>query len=238
MIMASSIKIEGRMTRGIFQERPNRFLALVKIGHQILPVFVPNPGRMRELLIYGTEVILRENSKMVRKTAYDMVGVLYKGQMVSIDSRVPNKLVYEALKNKDLEEFSMYDTIKPEYRYGHTRFDFFLTDKDERCLLEVKSCTLVKEAVALFPDAKTQRGSRHMRDLARAKREGFRASVLFVIQRTDACSFSPNDETDPEFGKVLREASEDEVEVYAYYSQFTGNEITLKGKIRVNLEAD
>ncbi len=171
---------------------------------------------MHELLTPGTKVILREVLKESRKTDYDLIGVFYNGQMVSVDSRVPNKLVSEALKNGDIEELSEYNIIKPEYGYGHTRFDFFLANEHESCLLEVKSCTLVKDGVALFPDAETERGKRHLRDLVKAKKEGYRACVLFVVQRTDANLFAPNDETDPEFGRVLREAVFKGVQVYAY----------------------
>jgi sugar fermentation stimulation protein A len=234
--LVSFIKIEGKTLMGIFQKRPNRFLALVKVEDRILPSFLPNPGRMHELLTPGTEVILREVLKENRKTDYDLIGVFYNGQVVSVDSRVPNKLVLEALKNGDIEELSEYNIIKPEYGYGHTRFDFFLTNEHESCLLEVKSCTLVKDGVALFPDAETERGRRHLRDLVKAKKEGYRACVLFVVQRTDADVFAPNDETDSEFGKVLRDAALEGVEVYAYYSEFVGNKITLKGKVKVELE--
>jgi sugar fermentation stimulation protein A len=234
--LVSFIEIEERTVRGVFRERPNRFLALVELENIILPSFLPNPGRMRELLTPGTEVILREELKETRKTNYDLVGVLYNAQMISVDSRVPNKLVLEALRNGDIEELSEYDLIKPEYGFGHTRFDFFLANERERCLLEVKSCTLVKDGIAMFPDAETERGRRHMRDLAKARKEGFRACVLFIIQRTDARVFAPNDETDPEFGKVLRDAALEGVEVYAYYSEFFGNKINLKGKVRVKLK--
>jgi sugar fermentation stimulation protein A len=235
--LVSFIKIEGRTIRGIFQERPNRFLALVKVEGVILPSFLPNPGRMHELLTPGTEVVLREVLKEKRKTSYDLIGVFHNGQMVSVDSRVPNKLVLEALRNRDLEELSEYNIIKPEYGYGHTRFDFFLANEHERCLLEVKSCTLVKDGVAMFPDAKTERGRRHVRDLVKAKKEGYRACVLFIVQRNDADVFAPNDETDPEFGKVLRNAALEGVEVHAYKMEisFAFSLLSLSSKLDVCL---
>ncbi len=102
--------------------------------------------------------------------------------------------------------------------------------------MEVKSCTLVKDGVALFPDAETERGRRHVRELVKAKKEDYRACALFVVQRTDADMFKPNDQTDPEFGKILRDAAVKGVEVYAYYSEFIENKVTLKGKVRVELE--
>jgi len=235
--MVSFIKIEGKTLKGTFQERPNRFLALVKVEDTVLPSFLPNPGRMHELLTPGTEVILREMLKENRKTSYDLIGVFYNGQMVSVDSRAPNKLVLEALKNRDIKELSECNTIKPEHSYGHTRFDFFLANEHKRCLLEVKSCTLVKDGVAMFPDAETERGRRHVKDLVKATKEGYRACVLFIVQRTDAHVFAPNDETDPEFGKVLRDAAVEGVEVYAYCSEFVGNRIILKGKVKVELSS-
>jgi sugar fermentation stimulation protein A len=211
-------------------------LTLVRVEDRVLPSFLPNPGRMQELLTPGNEVVLRKVTKENRKTDYDLIGVFYNGQAVSVDSRVPNKLVLEALRNRDIRELSEFNVIKPEYGYGHTRFDFFLTNEHESCFLEVKSCTLVKNGAALFPDAETERGRRQVRDLMKAKKEGYRACVLFVVQRTDAHVFTPNDETDPKFGKVLREAAMERVEVYAYSSEFVGNTITLKGKIKVELK--
>jgi len=214
--LVSFIKIEGRTVRGVFQERPNRFSALVRVKDKIFLTFLPNLGRMHELLIPGTEVFLREVLKENRKTSFDLIGVSYNGQRVSVDSRVPNKLILEALSNRDIEELSEYSVTKPEYGYGHTRFDFFLAKKQESCLLEVKSATLVKDGIAMFPDAVTERGKRHVNDLAKAKKEGYRACVLFVVQRTDAQAFAPSDETDPEFGKALRNAAVEGVEIYAY----------------------
>jgi sugar fermentation stimulation protein A len=235
--LVSFIKIEGKTVRGVFQERPNRFSALVKVENKILLTFLPNPGRMHELLIPGTEVVLREVSNENRKTSYDLFGVFYNGQRVSVDSRVPNKIVLEALRNADIDGFKEYSVIKPEYAYGHTRFDFFLANERERCLLEVKSATLVKDGVAMFPDAVTARGKRYVNDLVKAKKEGYRACVLFVVQRTDACALAPSDETDPEFGKALRNAAEEGVEVYAYKMEISPNfsTLSLSSRLDVNL---
>jgi len=233
----SFIKIEGRRVRGVFQERLNRFSALVRAKDKTLLTFLPNPGRMHELLVSGTKVLLGEVLKENRKASYDLIGVYYKDQWVSVDSRVPNKLVFEALRNKDIEEFSEYSIIKPEYGYGHTRFDFFLADECESCLLEVKSATRVKEGVALFPDAVTERGTRHVKDLVKTKKEGFRACILFIVQRIDAYSFAPDDETDPKFGKALRTAAEGGVEIYAYEMEIARNFslLSLSSRLDVNL---
>ena len=229
------MKIDGKILTGTFQKRPNRFLALVRIGDVTAPCFVPNPGRLLELLVPGVNVLLKEVLKEDRKTSYDLIGVWRDSQKVSIDSRVPNKLMLEALRNGDLEEFSEYNAVEPEWSYNHTRFDFFLTNGKERCVLEVKSCTLVKNGRALFPDSPTERGRRHLMDLLEAHRNGFRACVLFVVQRTDAKVFSPNDSMDMKFGEALRQAAAEGVEVYAYSSEFIDNEIVLRDKVKVDL---
>jgi sugar fermentation stimulation protein A len=139
------------------------------------------------------------------------------------------------LKNKEVKEFLEYKFVKPEYRYERTRFDFFLANERERCLLEVKSCTLVKEGVALFPDAPTMRGQRHLKNLIKAKDDGYRSSILFVVQRNEPNCFSPNDEIDPDFGKILRQAALQGVEIYAYRSIFLKNKIFLDEPIKVEL---
>lgn len=231
--MVAFIDIEGSISRGVFLERPNRFLAMVKVSGRVLPSFLPNPGRLYELLVPGVDVFLREVVKGNRKTDYDLIGVMHKGELVSVDTRVPNRLVFEALKKGELDEFNRYDFVKPEYVYGSSRFDFLLAKDRERCLLEVKSCTLMRGNVALFPDAPTLRGRRHLMELMEARREGYRTCVLFVVQRANAEVFSSNDEADPRFGEAFRVALDVGVEAYAYYSEFVGKRITLKDKVEV-----
>lgn len=220
---------------GIFEARVTRFSVLVQVDGKSVLCFLPNPGRLEELLVPGVEVLLRSVGKGWRKTAYDIVGVECCGQMVSVDSRLPNRLVYEALKNRDMPEFAKYPIIKLEHFYGHTRFDFLLRGDAEHCLLEVKSCTLVRDGVAMFPDAPTKRGARHVLELAKAKNDGYRACILFIIQRRDAYVFKPNDEVDKAFGENLRQAVKSGVEVYAYTSEFVGDKIMLRGKVEVAL---
>ncbi|MCS7123893.1 MAG: DNA/RNA nuclease SfsA [Candidatus Bathyarchaeota archaeon] len=237
--MASFIEVEGKILEGTFERRLTRFSALVKVDGKTLPCFLPNPGRLRELLAHDVRVVLREGpiAKGGRKTVYDIIGVYSGDVIVSVDSHFPNRLVFEALKKGDLPEFHGYEVIKPEPRRGLMRFDFLLRGGPavKPCLLEVKSCTLVREGVALFPDAPTERGTKHVLELAKALNEGFRAAVLFIIQRRDAKVFTPNDETDPKFGAALREAAKKGVEVYAYSASFTGKRMVLNGKVKVML---
>jgi len=234
-VLASFVKFDGKFVKGIFKDRVTRFSVLVQVGGKTVVCFLPNPGRLEELLVFDAQVVLKEAEKNKRKTLYDLVGVCHGNQIVSVDSRLPNKLVFEALKNRDLREFAEYAVIKPEHLYGHTRFDFLLSNNDAPCLLEVKSCTLVKDGVAMFPDAPTERGTRHVLELVKAKKEGYRACILFMIQRTDAYMFRPNDEMDMAFGKALRQAAERGVEVYAYASEFTVDRMVLKERVKVVL---
>ena len=231
--MVSFIEIDGKIVRGHFVKRPNRFLTLIELDSKIVPCFLPNPGRMNELLFPGVEVFAKEINQQNRKTKFDLIGVMNQGELVSLDTRVPNKLVFEALKNKDIKEFSMYDFVKPEYKFGNSRFDFFLSNSNEKCLLEVKSCSLVENGVALFPDAPTSRGKRHLQELIEAKKQGYRACVLFVVQRINAHVFGPNDMTDPDFSEAFREALKNGVEAYAHYSEFSGSRIVLKDKVPI-----
>ena len=234
-VMTAFIKVDGEILEGFFMERLTRFSALVKLENGIFEVFLPNPGRLKALLYFGAKVVLKKTAHKGRKTAYDLIGVYHEGRKVSIDSRVPNRLVFEALKNKALKEFAEYSIIKLEPFYGHTRFDFLLGNHEELCLLEVKSCTLVRDGIAMFPDAKTERGTRHVMELLKAKKEGYRACMLFIIQRADAHSFSPADDVDKEFGEALMQATKEGVEVYAYSSDFIGDKIILRGRIKVEL---
>jgi sugar fermentation stimulation protein A len=216
-------------------QRPNRFLLLVVAEGETFECFLPNPGRMGELLFPGATVLLKEVRKDGRKTAHDVVGVMRRGERVSIDTRVPNQLVGEALRRRALEQFGMYDMVRPEYGYGRSRFDFLLQNSKSKCLLEVKSCTLVVGRRALFPDAPTERGARHLVHLTEALGEGYRCCVLFVLQGTCARVFSPNTMTDPKFGNALREAAREGVEVYAHESAFEADRIVLGEPVEVDL---
>ncbi|MEM0111382.1 MAG: DNA/RNA nuclease SfsA [Candidatus Parvarchaeota archaeon] len=233
--MVSFVKIEGELVRGLFKERVTRFSALIKIGNEETLCFLPNPGRLNELLVKDAYLILSKKPCGRRKTVYDRVAVLHNNQLISIDSRLPNLLVLSALKNRDLPEFAHYSKFKPEFKYGKTRFDFLLSNHGNPCILEVKSCTLVRSDIALFPDAPTSRGTRHVMELAKAVKESYAAAILFIIQRTDAKIFRPNDEIDPAFGKALREAVNAGVKVYAYSSEFIGDKLILKSKVQVAL---
>ena len=198
----------GNVITGAFISRPNRFIANVSIEGVPVVAHVKNTGRCRELLLPGAEVFLEKSDSPQRKTAYDLIAVRKtNGLLINIDSQAPNKVVREWLEQQD------YDFIRPEFPYGNSRVDFYMEKGKERYLLEVKGCTLEREGIGYFPDAPTERGAKHLRELKKAALEGYTASVAFVIQMDGISEVRPNTETDPDFTEALREAQEAGVKV-------------------------
>lgn len=198
----------NNITRAIFLDRPNRFIANVDIEGQIETVHVKNTGRCKELLIPGCEVWLNAPGTPGRKTKYDLVAVRKdSGILFNIDSQAPNKVVNEWLQGQD------YDTVVPEYTYGDSRIDFYMTRGEEQFLMEVKGCTLEVDGIGYFPDAPTKRGVKHLRELTKATKDGYKAMLAFVIQMDGVSEVRPNIKTHPEFGAALAEAKATGVEV-------------------------
>jgi sugar fermentation stimulation protein A len=191
-----------------FLERPNRFVARVRIGEAAETVPVKNTGRCGELLIPGAEVYLAESRNPARKTKYDLIAVRKEnGLLFNIDSQAPNQVVKEWLERRQ------YDRVIPEFTYGESRIDFYMERGTERFLMEVKGCTLEIGGIGYFPDAPTERGVKHLRELARAAQEGFHAMLAFVIQVDGVTEVRPNIETHPEFGLAMEAAEEAGVEI-------------------------
>ena len=188
-------------SEAVFLDRPNRFVAHVELDGKIEMVHVKNTGRCKELLLSGARVILSKSDNPARKTVYDLIGV-YKGdaQLFNIDSQAPNQVVGEWLQTQ------RFTLIKPEYSFGDSRIDFYMERDEERWLLEVKGCTLEQGGVGYFPDAPTERGVKHLRELAKAVGQGWHCAVAFVIQTEGVTEVRPNMETHPAFGEALAEA--------------------------------
>ncbi len=198
-----------KIVKGIFLERPNRFIAYVRIGDNIETVHVKNTGRCKELLREGSVVYLFESDNPRRKTKYDLVAVEkyiddYKSILVNIDSQVVNDVAEEWLKCGNL--FSKNAKIKREVTFENSRFDFYIEDENIKAFLEVKGVTLENEGVASFPDAPTERGIKHLKELCKCKEQGFDAYVLFVIQMKGIKLFKPDEKIYPEFADTLRDA--------------------------------
>ena len=193
---------------GIFIDRPNRFVAHVDIDGSIHTVHVKNTGRCKELLLPGTVVYLAASDNPARKTKYDLVAVEKAGfGLINIDSQAPNAVVKEWLQGQG------YDYMKPEYTYGNSRIDFYMEKNNDRYLMEVKGCTLEIDGIGYFPDAPTERGVKHLRELAAAVALGYKCILAFVIQMEGVHQVRPNIETHPEFGKAMEEAIEAGVEI-------------------------
>ena len=194
--------------KGKFIERPNRFIATVEIEGKPETVHVKNTGRCKELLLPGAEVVLDVSDNPSRKTKYDLIAVYKEGPgLVNIDSQAPNKVAYEWLKTKD------FDYIKPEYSIGNSRIDFYMEKGSEKYLLEVKGCTLEIDGIGYFPDAPTDRGVKHLCELAALQREGYNCFVAFVIQMEGITEVRSNISTHPEFGEALSAAEKAGVKV-------------------------
>lgn len=198
----------NNITRATFLDRPNRFIANVDIEGHIETVHVKNTGRCKELLIPGCEVWLNAPGTPGRKTKYDLVAVRKNnGILFNIDSQAPNKVVNEWLQGQD------YDAVVPEYTYGDSRIDFYMTRGEAQFLMEVKGCTLEVDSIGYFPDAPTERGVKHLRELTKATKDGYKAMLAFVIQMDGVSEVRPNIETHSEFGTALAEAKAAGVEV-------------------------
>ncbi|MBQ1871426.1 MAG: DNA/RNA nuclease SfsA [Lachnospiraceae bacterium] len=194
--------------KAIFLRRPNRFIAEVDINGRREIVHVKNTGRCKELLIPGCEVWLTAPGTPDRKTTYDLVAVRKDtGVLFNIDSQAPNKVVKEWLDRQD------YDKIVPEYKYGDSRIDFYMERGEERYLMEVKGCTLELNGIGYFPDAPTERGVKHLRELTAAVKKGYKAMLAFVIQMDGVAEVRANVATHAEFGTALDEAKAAGVEV-------------------------
>ncbi len=197
-----------QVTRGVFLERPNRFIARVLTDGREETVHVKNTGRCRELLVPGCEVWLEESGNPARKTRYDLIAVRKaNGVLFNIDSQAPNRVTAEWLDRQ------AFDRVTPEYAFGRSRIDFCVEKGGVKTLLEVKGCTLEIGGVGYFPDAPTLRGTKHLRELTEAARKGIRAAVAFVIQMDGVTRVLAHRETDPAFADALEQAEKSGVRV-------------------------
>ena len=222
---------------GTFVSRPNRFIARVMINGIEETVHVKNTGRCRELLREGATVYLAKADNPERKTKYDLIAVEKvspdQTRLINMDSQIVNDVAEEWLKRGEL--FSPAATIRREVRYGTSRFDFYIEDGKRRAYLEVKGVTLERDGIASFPDAPTERGVKHLRELIACKEAGLEAYVLFIVQMKGIRHLCPNDETHPAFGATLRAAAEAGVSILAVDCIITPDSVTADQPILVVL---
>ena len=217
---------------GTFLSRPNRFIAHIEIDGQDTVCHVKNTGRCKELLTPGAAVWCEKSDNPARKTQYDLIAVQKGSRLINMDSQAPNKAAYEWLTNGGLGKI---ENLRAETAYGNSRFDFSFKKDGKRCFLEVKGVTLENGGICAFPDAPTERGAKHLRELTTLSKEGFGAYVLFVIQMSDVRYLHPNDDTDYAFGTALREAAAAGVNILAMDCAVTPDKMTLQNPVGVKL---
>ncbi len=230
------MRFASPLVPGRFLRRLNRFAALVEVGGREERVHVRNSGRLRELFTPGRAVLLERGSTPGRRTRFTLALVRLPSGDVSADAHLPNLLVEAALREGRLAGFRGYRILKREPIVGRQRLDFLLERGARRCLLEVKSVTLVEGGVALFPDAPTLRGTRHLKRLVAAQRKGLEAAVLFIIQRADAVAFAPNWTGDRIFAAALRSAADKGVRVRAFRCGVSPQGVWLDRAVPIGLE--
>ena len=225
----------SKVVEGIFLERPNRFVAKVMIDGKDETVHVKNTGRCRELLPKGARVYLADEEGKERKTRYDLIAALKNDRIINMDSQAPNAVVKEALQQglvlRGVKE------IKPEYTFGESRFDFFVKteDNDKGAFIEVKGVTLENDNIVSFPDAPSDRAVKHVEELIKARKEGYDAYILFVVQMENVRFLTPNERTHKEFALALRRAKEAGVQILAYDTKVTLDSMVLNRPVEVRL---
>ena len=222
----------SNMVPGIFRSRPNRFIAHIEIDGQDTVCHVKNTGRCKELLVPGATVYCQHFDSATRKTAYDLITVQKGSRLINMDSQAPNAAAKEWLAGGGLGEISQ---LRPETVHGGSRFDFSFVKDGKQCFLEVKGVTLENDGICAFPDAPTQRGAKHLKELTQAVRAGFGAYVLFVIQMDDVKYIRPNDATDPAFAQALREAAAAGVQVLAMDCLVSEDTMVIQNPVEVKL---
>ena len=218
-----------------FIERPNRFLTRVKLNGNIVNSHLPDPGRLKELLIPGARLLLKKENGINRKTQFSTQAVYAGKTLISLNTLIPNRFVSYLLNNHGLVFLQKWEFQQQEVSYGNSRFDFQLQKDDAVMVLEVKSVTLVEKGIAKFPDAVTERGRRHIRHLAELAAEGLDVMVLFVVQRPDVEYFQPHWERDPKFSSALFEAWQNGLQVRVIKMKMTTDALFYLGEIPYQL---
>lgn len=220
--------------KGIFLHRPNRFIAQVEIDGQTETVHVKNTGRCRELLIPGATVYLEESGNPNRKTRFDLIAVEKGDLLINMDAQAPNQVFREWAESGAFRpELAL---LRPETTWGKSRFDFYWEGGGKKGFVEVKGVTLEVGGLALFPDAPTERGIKHLEELIACRQEGYEAAVCFVIQMAGMSAFAPNERTHPAFGEALRRARDAGVEVLAYGCRVWPDRLELDAPVPVFLD--
>ena len=223
----------NKTVKAEFIERPNRFVAKVKLDGKEIYCHVKNTGRCRELLVPGTSVWLEDSENPKRKYRYSLVTVQKGERLVNMDSQAPNKAVHEWLKSGGL--FDNITLLRPESRYGSSRFDFYCEYEGRKAFIEVKGVTLENSNIVSFPDAPTERGARHVSELIECMKDGYEAYIIFVIQMKDVLYLTPNEDHDPVFASALRKAESEGVNIIAVDCRISESKMVIRDRVEVKL---
>ncbi|MBC8310709.1 MAG: DNA/RNA nuclease SfsA [Candidatus Marinimicrobia bacterium] len=233
----TEMPLDWELFEAEFIDRPNRFLTRVKYKGEIVESHLPDPGRLKELLIPGVTLLIKKEANPNRKTKFSTQAVYLGKQLISLNSWLPNQFAEFLLKNKAINFLKDWDYVRREIPFENHRFDFLLMRNQKPMYVEVKSVTLVEEGVAKFPDAVTERGKRHVEHLAEMSKKGIECMVLFVVQRSDAKIFQPQWERDPKFSQALLKAHHDGLSIKVIQADVQKTKMVYLGELPFNLEA-
>ena len=220
-----------QIVSGIFLKRINRFIAEVLINGELEKVHVKNTGRCEEIFKKGAKIFLEKSDNPNRKTGYSLVSAVKKEYLINVDSQAPNKVVFESLKKEELEPFKNLKILKKEKTFQKSRFDIYYERKTgEKGFIEIKGVTLENEGLTKFPDAPTERGTKHVLEMVEAVEQGYEGNILFLIQMDRFLKFTPNRYMDKAFSDALDYAKDKGVNIHIYNSIVTKDEILLKDK--------
>jgi sugar fermentation stimulation protein A len=231
------MRFKSRLIRGTLIQRYKRFLADIRLANgEVVTAHCTNTGSMMGCKEPGSAVYISRSENLNRKLLYTWELIKTNGIWVGINTLHPNKLVPEAVEAGVIQELRGYETIRREVKVSaHSRLDLCLEGGSGNCFVEIKNVSLAVNGTAAFPDAVSERGTKHLRELMRLKRQGYRAAIVFVIQRGDCDAFRPADEIDKEYGRWLRRAIKAGVEALPYRAKVTAKEIVLTGRIAIKL---
>jgi sugar fermentation stimulation protein A len=218
---------------GTFLSRPNRFIAQINLDNTVVIAHVKNTGRCKELLVSGVKVVLQKTNNPERKTMYDLIAVWKNNRLINIDSQIPNKVFLEYLQSG--QHIGGITFLKSEVKHGNSRFDFYVEAGKRKIFLEIKGVTLEENGVVMFPDAPTERGVKHLKELIMCTKEGYEAQVVFVIQMKEALCFMPNNKTHRAFGEALVAAKKAGVTIIALDCIVTESKIVIHKSVPIKL---
>ena len=221
------------IVEGVFLNRPNRFIANVLIDGELEMVHVKNTGRCKEILKEGTLVYLERSNNPNRKTKYSLISAYKDDLLINIDSQIPNDVVYSSIYSNKISQLMEVDYLKKEVSYGNSRFDLYYEKGQEKGFIEIKGVTLEIDGISMFPDAPTERGTKHILELIKSIKEGYKSYIFFLIQMEGIDCFKPNETMDKKFANALQLAKKEGVHILAYNSIITKDEINIGKSVEI-----